>query len=258
MELSSALTLEMLGKPFLLEKRIILLHAIKEHGSISKAAKAVPMSYKSAWEAVDMMNSLSPEPIVSRETGGKDGGGTTITEYGERLLKNYALLKEEHTRFLERLSTLTDMQSGTFKTIERLAIQLSARNQIQAEVLTIDSHDVNAKIGLKLKGGQVLIVVITQEAVENLHLQVAETVTAIFKSSAVVPYVGEKQDKENILEGSISKIEKDDKNIKIAIDIGSHDKIISVISKKNLEGIVLSEGNVIEIKIKSHDIILGK
>lgn len=258
MELSSALTLEMLGKPFLLEKRIILLHAIQEHGSISKAAKAVPMSYKSAWEAVDMMNSLSPEPIVSRETGGKDGGGTTITEYGERLLKNYALLKEEHTRFLERLSTLTDIQSGTFKTIERLAMQLSARNQIQADVLTIDSHDVNAKIGLKLKGGQLLTVIITQEAVENLHLQIGETITAIFKSSAVVPSVGEKQDKDNILEGSISKIEKDEKNIKIVIDIGAYDKIVSVISKKSLEGITLNEGNVIDVTIKSHDILLGK
>jgi len=258
MELSSVLTLEMLGKPFLLEKRIVLLHAIEEHGSISKAAKAVPMSYKSAWEAVDMMNSLSPEPIVCRETGGKDGGGTTITEYGEKLLGNYALLKEEHTRFLTRLSELTNIQSGTFKTIGRLAMQLSARNQIQAEVLTIDSHDVNTKIGLKLKGGQVLSVVITQEAVENLHLKVGETVTAIFKSSAVVPYVGEEQDKGNILEGSISKVEKDEKNIKVVIDVGSHDKIVSVISKKSLESIAISEGKTIEVEIKSHDIILGK
>ena len=258
MELSSALTFEMMGKPFLLEKRIVLLHAIEEHGSISKAAKAVPMSYKSAWEAVDMMNSLSPEPIVYRETGGKDGGGTTITTYGESLLKNYALLKEEHTRFLSRLSELTDIQSGTFKTIGRLAMQLSARNQIQAEVITIDSHDVNAKIALKLKGGQVLNVVITQEAVANLQLEVGETVMAVFKSSAVIPYVEEKKGKSNILEGSISKIEKDEKNIKILIDIGSHDKIVSVISKKSLENIALSEGKTIEVQINSHDIMLGK
>ena len=103
MELSSPLTLEMLGKPFLLEKRIELLHAIEEHGSISKAAKAVPMSYKSAWEAVDVMNTLSPEPIVSRETGGKDGGGTTITAYGLTLLENYAVLKEEVLKSLTKL-----------------------------------------------------------------------------------------------------------------------------------------------------------
>ena len=258
MELSSALTLEMLGKPFLLEKRIVLLHAIKEHGSISKAAKAVPMSYKSAWEAVDTMNSLSPEPIVCRETGGKDGGGTTITEYGERLLKNYALLKAEHTRFLERLSELTNVQSGTFKTIGRLAMQISARNQIQAEVLSIKSHNVNAEIVLKLKSGQLLYSVITQEAVENLHVDVGQTVTAIFKSSAVMLQTIEKQSAKNVLEGIISSVERDEENIKVVVDIGAHDKIVSVMTRDSVGSKVLSEGSVIEIMIKNSDIMLGK
>ena len=65
---------------------------------------------------------LSPEPIVYRETGGKDGGGTTVTSYGKKLLENYAILKREHTHFLERLAELTDIQSGTFKTIGRLGL----------------------------------------------------------------------------------------------------------------------------------------
>jgi len=258
MELSSALTLEMLGKPFLLEKRIVLLHAIKVHGSISKAAKAVPMSYKSAWEAVDAMNSLSPEPIVCRETGGKDGGGTTITEYGEKLLENYALLKEEHTRFLARLSELTDIQSGTFKTIGRLAMQISARNQIQAEVLSIESHNVNAKIVLRFKSGQLISSVITQEAVENLHVDVGQTVTAIFKSSAVMLQTLEKQSGENILEGLISTIEKDEENIKVVVDIGAHDKIVSVMPRESIDTMTLCEGSAVEVMIKNNDVMLGK
>jgi molybdate transport system regulatory protein len=263
LELSSALTLEMLGKPFLLEKRIVLLHAIQAHGSISKAAKAVPMSYKSAWEAVDMMNSLSPEAIVCRETGGKDGGGTTITEYGEKLLENYALLKEEHTRFLERLSTLTDIQSGTFKTIGRLAMQLSARNQIQAEVLSIESHGVNAKIVLKLKGGQLLCSVITQEAVDNLHIEVGEVITAIFKSSSVVLTDAQTIEKSmasdtNRVEGTVSNIEKDDANIKIVLDIGGHDKIVSVVPQPCLNDVELCEGSHIVVMIKYNNVMLGK
>ena len=258
MELSSALTLEMLGKPFLLEKRIILLHAIEEHGSISKAAKAVPMSYKSAWEAVDVMNSLSPEPIVCREAGGKDGGGTTITEYGKELLENYALLKDEHNRFLERLSALTDIQNGTFKTIGRLAMQLSARNQIQAEVLAIESYDMHARIVLKLKSGQRLNAVVTQEAVENLDLTIGEYITAIFKSSAVTPYLNDDPRDENVLNGIIYKIEEDVKNLKIVLDIGGHDKIVSVISKNTIGKDDLPEGKPFRVQIKSHEIILGK
>lgn len=259
MELTSPLTLEMLGKPFLLEKRIVLLHAIEEHGSISKAAKAVPMSYKSAWEAVDMMNSLSDEPIVNRETGGKDGGGTTITTYGKQLLTNYAVLKREHTHFLERLSELTDIQSGVFKTIERLSLQISARNQIQAKVVSVECKNVNAKIQLKLKSGQGLVSVITKEAVENLHIEENQIVTVIFKSNVVqLSDSSDHKSEKNRLEGIIEKIDTDVENAKILVDVGNHDKIVSVISKEILENMKLKAGNPVWVMIKANDIMLGK
>ena len=259
MELTSALTLEMLGKSFLLEKRIELLHAIKEHGSISKAAKAVPMSYKSAWEAVDTMNSLSPEPIVHRETGGKDGGGTTITAYGLTLLENYAVLKEEHTRFLERLSEFTDIQSGAFKTIGRLAMQISARNQIQAQVISVESANVNAKIHLNLKSGQVLVSVITKEAVENLHIKEKQTVTAIFKSSSVLlSTLEDEKSEENRLKGIVTEIDSDIENAKVIVDIGNHDTIVSVMPVDVLEKMELKVGSSVMANIKASDIMLGK
>ena len=259
MELSSGLTLEMLGKPFLLEKRIVLLHAIQEYGSISKAAKAVPMSYKSAWEAVDMMNSLSPDPIVCREAGGKDGGGTTITSYGKRLLDNYALLKDEHTRFIERLSELTDVENGTFNTIGRLAMHISARNQIQAEVLNIESHDLNAKVVLKFKSGQVISSIITQEAVEDMHIEVGQTVTAIFKSSNVVlSDVSTIEGDYNNVEGRVVKLEKDKEHTKVTVDIGNHDKIVSVISSAKMNILKLDEGTHVYVQIKYNDVMLGK
>ncbi|TNF45401.1 MAG: LysR family transcriptional regulator [Epsilonproteobacteria bacterium] len=259
MELTSKLTLEMLGKPFLLEKRIELLHAIEEHGSISKAAKAVPMSYKSAWEAVDTMNSLSPEPIVSRETGGKDGGGTTITAYGQQLLENYAVLKEEHNRFLERLSELTDIQSGSFKTIGRLSMQISARNQIQAEVVSVESQNLNAKVHLRLKSGQELVSVITKEAVENLHIEAKQTVIVIFKSSAVaLSGMKELSAEDNSVEGVVSKIEADGENAKVLVDIGNHDTVVSVIPVDMLEKLELNEGSSVMAMIKASDIMIGK
>ena len=259
MELSSKLTLEMLGKPFLLEKRIELLHAIEEHGSISKAAKAVPMSYKSAWEAVDTMNALSPEPIVSRETGGKDGGGTTITAYGLQLLENYAVLKEEHTHFLARLSELTDIQSGSFKTIGRLAMQISARNQIQAKVVSVECENVNAKIHLKLKSGKELISIITKDAVENLHIEENETVTAIFKSSVVLlSNMRDAKGEENGVEGIVTKIDKDAENAKVQVDIGNHDTIVSVMPVDSLEKMELNEGSSVMAMIKANDIMIGK
>ena len=258
-ELSSKLTLEMLGKPFLLEKRIELLHAIEESGSISKAAKAVPMSYKTAWEAVDTMNALSPQPIVCRETGGKDGGGTTITAYGRQLLENYTILKEEHTRFLKRLSELTDIQSGSFKTIGRLAMQISARNQIGTEVVSVESKDVKAKIRLRFKGGQEISSIITKEAVEGLHLEQNQTVVAIFKSSAVLlNRTKDTNSDENRLHGIVNNIDNDGKSAKVTVNIGHHDTIISIVPTEVLERMQLFEGSSVSALIKANDIMIGK
>ncbi|MEY3091162.1 MAG: molybdenum transport regulatory protein [Pseudomonadota bacterium] len=259
MELASKLTLEMLGEPFLLEKRIELLHAIEKYGSISKAAKAVPMSYKSAWDAVDTMNALSPQPIVCRETGGKDGGGTTITEYGHHLLQNYALLKEEHRRFLQRLSELTDLHSGTFQTIGRLAMQISARNQIQTEIISLENNTVNSTLGLRLKSGQALHASITKEAVENLGLQVGETVVAICKSSAVLVSLSSSvQGYENVITGKVVKMEEDIHHTKVTVDIGSHDTIVSVMNTEEIPRMALQQGADVRVAIKANDIMIGK
>jgi len=259
MKVNSALMFEISGEPFLLEKRIRLLHAIEEQGSISKAAKAVPMSYKSAWEAVDTMNSLSSEPIVYRETGGKDGGGTTVTEYGRSLLENFALLKKEHSRFLERLSQLTDLKSGELQTIGRLGLQISARNQIQAEVTGMESAAVNAKISLQLKSGQKLLSVITKEAVENLQIEEGQTVIAICKSSSVsVTLTSDEIGRDNCLEGFVSHIERDEENVKIEVDVGRHDKIISVMPLDYVEKMTLVTGETVFVKVKANEVMIGK
>ena len=39
--------------------RIALLEAIREEGSITRAARRVGLSYKAAWDAVDTMNNLA-------------------------------------------------------------------------------------------------------------------------------------------------------------------------------------------------------
>jgi len=264
MKLSSTLTLEMLGKPFLLEKRIKLLYAIREHGSISKAAKAVPMSYKSAWEAVDIMNNLSDTAIVKRETGGKNGGGTTITSYGLNLLDTYKLLKEEHTRFLERLSVLPTLKNGNLKTIGRLAMQVSARNQIQGKILFISKGEVNVELEIEFKSGHVLKSSITKEAAENLSLELGQNIICIFKSSSV-ELLKSVQDnsKKNIIRGKVSRIKvsryfAEDNRAEIIVDIGLGDIVVAIVDEEDIETIGVKEGSPIAVSIKANDVMVGR
>ena len=57
-------------KGYLGGKRIDLLEQIEATGSISRAAKAIKLSYKAAWDAVDAMNNLSERPLVVCSAGG--------------------------------------------------------------------------------------------------------------------------------------------------------------------------------------------
>ena len=180
------MTLELLNQPFLLEKRIELLKAIKQTGSINKAAAIVPMSYKSAWEAVEAMNNLSISPIVTKETGGAGGGGTTLTKYGENLLTTYSLLKEEQRKFIENLNRITDLNSGTLKTIRRLSMQISARNQIIGTIEKISLGAVNAEVVVNIGNEDKIVAIVTINSIENMNLKIGTTVDAIIKASDIM------------------------------------------------------------------------
>ena len=66
--------------------RVALLEKLAELGSITAAAKAVGISYKGAWEAIEALNNLSDAPLVERTVGGTGGGGTRLTKHGEKVL----------------------------------------------------------------------------------------------------------------------------------------------------------------------------
>lgn len=66
-----------------------LLEAIDACGSISSAAKQMQMSYRRAWELVDVMNKSFNQPLVISSPGGQNGGGAQLTEFGRLMLKSY-------------------------------------------------------------------------------------------------------------------------------------------------------------------------
>ncbi|GAB5417699.1 MAG: winged helix-turn-helix domain-containing protein [Crocinitomicaceae bacterium] len=83
------------------EGRIALLREIEKHGSISKAAKSMEMSYKKAWRLVDEMNKNAKKPLVQQKIGGKGGGGTILSEAGLNAIRIYSELKEKEQAFLK-------------------------------------------------------------------------------------------------------------------------------------------------------------
>ncbi len=69
--------------------KIVLLEKIAVHGSISAAGREMDMSYRRAWELVEELNRLFRGPLVSARTGGRQGGGTTLTPLGQKVVAAY-------------------------------------------------------------------------------------------------------------------------------------------------------------------------
>lgn len=75
--------------------KVRLLEAIDEHGSLSQAAKDLNMSYRRAWLLVDSMRKSFDLPVVDVATGGRGGGGATVTEFGKQVIDAFRKLETD-------------------------------------------------------------------------------------------------------------------------------------------------------------------
>jgi molybdate transport system regulatory protein len=74
--------------------KIDLLRRVAEMQSISAAARALGMPYKRAWLLIDTLNQGFGRPLVHTATGGKGGGGASLTPLGQRLVECYDALEQ--------------------------------------------------------------------------------------------------------------------------------------------------------------------
>ena len=89
-------------KPYLGTGRIELIQLIHKFGSIAKAATAMSMSYRKAWQMVKDLNAISKKPMVEVRLGGKKGGGALVTEEGLSAVQKYLAIKSKAEKFFNQ------------------------------------------------------------------------------------------------------------------------------------------------------------
>jgi len=88
-ELKLRIWLERDGKFVVSEGRAQLLRKIKDTGSLSEAAKDMGMSYRHAWGVVHSIAQSAGGKVVESVRGGRKGGVTRLTPFGEEILREY-------------------------------------------------------------------------------------------------------------------------------------------------------------------------
>ena len=70
-------------------------------------------------------------------------------------------------------------------------MKLSARNQLKGEVVSIEEGAVNAIVGIKIKGGEIITATISMGSVRNLGLKVGKEAYAVIKATSVMVGIDE-------------------------------------------------------------------
>ncbi|MDR5799511.1 LysR family transcriptional regulator [Caballeronia sp. LP006] len=90
--------------------KVVLLEAVREHGSISAAARSLGMSYRRAWLLIDELNRSLKSPATVSEQGGQSGGGCVLTPVGERIVQLYRDIETEaHAACAGHIGALTKL-----------------------------------------------------------------------------------------------------------------------------------------------------
>ena len=78
-----------------------LLERVERCGSLNAASKEMGMAYSKAYRIIKGAELALGFPLLERTTGGRNGGGSLVTETGRECIRRYSLLDEKINRFAE-------------------------------------------------------------------------------------------------------------------------------------------------------------
>jgi len=259
--------------PSLGDARIHLLEAIDRLGSLTQAAKSIPLSYRAAWDALDEMNNLAEQPLVIRTTGGKNGGGTQLTEYGKQTVALYRALQAEYQLALTKIQQQLQQTACQGKSdgcgepydiprfrrlLRRISMRSSARNQFMGTVFALRSGPVEFEVTLQLDENINIISVITRESAESLDIVPGQELYALIKSSSVMLVTDRalKLSTRNQLWGTISKIHRGPINSEVVISLSGDKTVCAVVTTESAQSMQLTEGQEACAAFKASAVLL--
>jgi molybdate transport system regulatory protein len=249
-----------------------LLAALATRRSIVAAAKAVGLSYKAAWEAIDTLNNLAERPLVQRAAGGSGGGGTRLTVAGEELVAQFRRAQRENAAFQRRLSRGgDDAPAPSTGTLGRLNVRSSARNQYAGIVTRVKRGTVDTEVQLRLGGGEPMVAVITRPSATRLGLKPGTPAMAWIKASSVILAAdnarnatgdadgadgGVQFSARNCLRGLVVRIVRGAVNSEVVIEFGGGNTIAATVTHASVRALGLRRGRRATALFKASSVIL--
>ena len=173
---------------FLLDnKKYQLLQSILDYGSLTKAAKEIKVSYRTALNYIEKMEMALDVKIVNTTKGGKGGGGgTSLTDDG------YSILKE-----CKKINAIMELH----KDVNEIEAEIVDVN-LEKGVMTIkmNQFEINAPLNRNYELGDKILALISYD---NIFLMLEP------QSSSI----------RNVLKGQIIEMRLNNEIIRVKVDV---------------------------------------
>ncbi|MCJ7925275.1 MAG: molybdenum-dependent transcriptional regulator [Pantoea vagans] len=257
MEAELSLHIRLQQKLFADPRRIELLKRVQQTGSISQGAKLAGISYKSAWDAINEMNQMADETLVARATGGKGGGGATLTRYGERLIQLFHLMEQIQQKAFDALQKDTLPLDSLLAAIARFSLQTSARNQLFGTVVSNDAQQVVQHLLIQLADGVTqLNVALTQRSADRLQLAAGKEVLVLIKA----PWIRVSRDaaeEDNQLAATVTAIEPGEQMTEVLMQLASGETLCATLTNEQLQQLKLQPGDAVIASFNAENAIVA-
>jgi len=238
-------------------KEIELIKAIDESGSISRAAKRVGISYKTAWSYVNSINDIFNASLVLRRAGGKAGGGAELREEGKRALEIIEKLKNDVEKIIRTINKEDIKKTTQF--LKRVSVRTSARNQFFGTVTRLKKGNILGSVELTTNEGEKIYSLITNNSLETLFIHRSAEVYALVKAPWIIVarnYTSETS-AENVIHTTIKKVNSGSINHEIIMKSDKGLEITAIITDESQKKLRLKDGDNTYALFKASHVILG-
>jgi molybdate transport system regulatory protein len=144
--------------------------------------------------------------------------------------------------------------------MEVIIVKISARNVLPGTVREITKGAVNAEIVLSLRGGEIIVAVITNPSIDRLGLQLGTDAFAVIKASDVMVGKGLENARlsaRNILAGKVADVSEGAVNSEIAIRLPGGTILVASITKESVQALQLKRDDVVSVVVKASHVMVG-
>lgn len=245
MPINATITLKSDGPSSVNSDRVRLLEAIAREGSISAGAKEVGITYKAAWDWIDALANLFGQPMLDTRTGGKAGGGATLTPAGMKVIEAYRRMEAEMARVVRLIEPdLAGTGISPLNLFSGYFMRTSARNVLRGTIVSIDADSLNADVAVAVSNETTIHATVTAGSLKDLGLVVGREAIVLIKAPFVMIAPGTEPPAvsvSNRIPGRIGRIELGAVNAEVVLDIGGGKSLTASITAHSVEALSLRE-----------------